>query len=133
MNHVRSQKLVDPDGNIAAEVVQTFVGDSELVLEATIAATVETQFNVLVLAVQIESVMLYGGGKALTVCTNGPKGGEHSNEFSVPAGGMVLWAQEDLTPNPFTSDVTSFFVTNEDATDPADVAIRVLQKTAVVP
>ena len=131
MNHARFIRLVS--GETDASVTQVFEGDSEVALEAMIDPTVEAQFNVIALAVEMESIVLFGGGKALTVCTNGPKAGEHTDEISVPAGGMVVWAQEDLTPNPFTQDITSFFVTNEDPTLPADLTIRILQKTFVEP
>lgn len=130
MIHTRYSRLVS--GAETVSVTNVFTGDSEFAFDGDIAFGVEKHLAVTIDPAEVESLMIYGGGKALTVCTNDAKAGSPTDTIHVPAGHVYLWARADGTPNPFTMPVVGIYITNEDSALTAAVAIRVLQ-TVVVP
>lgn len=130
MNHVRSTRLVSGSTNVA--VTNTFIGDSEFAFDGDIAATLEEQLAVAIDPAEIQSLMISGGGKGITVCTNDAKAGSPTDVLIVPNGHVFVWAYDDQTPNPFTAPITSFYISNDDPVDTASVKLRILLRVVPV-
>lgn len=126
MIHTRSVRFASGPTTITA--VNTFTGDSEFAFDQDIAFGVEDHLTVEIDQTEIQSLMISGGGKALTVCTNGAKAGTPTDTLHVPANGMISWASDDLTACPFTAPITSIYITNEDSAATASVKLRILTK-----
>ncbi len=111
--HRVGQTYSSNNGTVSS-VTTTLTSDSEVAVDATIAAaTTDRLVDVRVVVARLQSFVMYSS-TAVTVETNSAS--TPTNTITIPAGGSVVWYTGAPYANPLTADVTSLFVTNSGAT-----------------
>ena len=111
ITHKRTIATTADGGTALAIAGQTITGTREIAVSVTVAPAASnalTKMNYVVADVQ--SIFLYFSD-AMTLKTN--SSGSPANTFTIPSGGGVLdWNANSGIANPFTSDVTAWYITS---------------------
>lgn len=107
--HKVAQSYVTAEGTITS-VTSSYVGDAEVGLDDTVAATTTNkEFDLAVTKANILSMVLTCD-KAVTVKTNSSSTPQET--ITLAAGQAIVWASDHTESAPFSSNITKFFVTN---------------------
>jgi hypothetical protein len=121
--HKINSSYVD-DSGLAIGGQTSYTGTVEKGFDGTLAVGVSNQAVAITwTAASVQSEVFYSSAAA-TIKTNSSSA--PTTTLTLVAGQTIVWGHDFLSANPVPADVTALYLTNTDATNPANIKIRVL-------
>jgi hypothetical protein len=121
--HKINNSYID-DSGMAIGGQSTYTGTIEKGYDGTLAVGITDQaVNLQWVAANVKSEVFYASAAA-RIKTNSSS--SPATTINLIAGQSIVWGNDFLGANPIPADVTALYISNTDATNPANVKIRVL-------
>jgi len=121
--HKINSSYIDDSGQ-AIGGQNSYTGTVEKGFDGTLAVGVTNQAVAITwIAANVQSEVFYSSAAA-TIKTNSST--SPATTLTLAAGQTIVWGHDFLGANPIPADVTALYLTNTDATNSANIKIRVL-------
>jgi hypothetical protein len=121
--HKINSSYVD-DSGLAIGGQSSYTGTLEKGYDGTLAVGITDQLVSIQWAVANVKSEVFFASAAARIKTNSST--SPATTLNLAAGQSIVWGNDFLGANPVPADVTAIYVSNTDATNPANVKIRVL-------